>query len=97
MTKLCNCYISAQNYCLRYDFITHMSLGGVWGNLVCNYVLVKCLPVPYKVVTPTTTFEFNEDKCKPGDPDQLEIVVVYNGYNHYISSIKYNMLSLCIH
>ena len=86
------------DYGLTYDdFVTYMSIDGVWGNLVCNYVLANCLPVPCKVVTPTTACEFNEDKCIPGDPDQLEIVVVYNGYNangfnHYISSSKYKTL-----
>ena len=81
------------DYGLTYDdFITYMSIDSMWGDLVCNYVLAKCLPVPYKVVTPTTTCEFNEDKCIPGDPDQLEIVVVYNGFNHYISSSKYKLL-----
>ena len=81
------------DYGLTYDdFITYMSIDGVWGDLVCNYVLAKCLPVLYKVVTPTTTCEFNEDKHIPGDPDQLDIVVVYNGFNHYISSSKYKLL-----
>ena len=81
------------DYGLTYDdFITYMSIDGVWGDLVCNYVLAKCLPVPYKVVTLTTTCKFNEDKHIPGDPDQLNIVVVYNGFNHYISSSKYKLL-----
>ena len=81
------------DYGLTYDdFVTYISIEGVWGDLVCNYVLAKCLPVPYKIVTPTTTCEFNEDKRIPGDPDQLDIVVVYNGFNHYISSSKYNIL-----
>ena len=80
------------DYGLTYDdFVTYMSIDGVWGDLVCNYVLAKCLTVPYKVVTPTTC-EFNEDKYIPGDPDQLNIVVVYNGFNHYISSSKYKLL-----
>ena len=37
------------DYSLSYiNFVTYMSLDSVWGDLVCNYILVKCLPVPYK-------------------------------------------------
>lgn len=63
-----------------------MSLDGVWGDLVCNYVMSKILPMPFTVVTPKLTWTANEEKRTHHIATPYEIVIVYNGFNHYVST-----------
>ena len=65
-----------------------MSIDGVWGDLICHYILAKLLQVPYMIVTPHMTVSFNEHLIDDHDELQLEICSVYNGCNHYNSSSK---------
>ena len=62
---------------------------GVWGDLLCNYVMSLFLGVPYMVISPSLTWDANQHLSnRQKNPMQYDIVVVYNNHNHYCSTSK---------
>ena len=76
------------DYGLDYDtYCNYMSIDGVWGDLVVHYILTKLLLIAYTTLTPCNEVRFNKDKSTD-NPHQYDIVIAYNGKNHYVSTCK---------
>ena len=76
------------DYGLTYDnYCNYMVIDRVWGDLVMHFVLTKLLPISYTIVTPFNEVTFKKEKSS-SNPFNYEIVVVYNGKHHYISTCK---------
>ena len=74
------------DYGLGYkEYCVYMSCDGIWGDLIFHYILSRILPIPYMVITPHTTVEFNDERSHKSTH---KICSVYNGYNDYSSSSK---------
>ena len=82
------------DYKLTYDqYVIYMSRDGIWGDLLCNYILSLILPVPYMVISAKLTWSANQERSNAQlFPEQYDIVVVYNNKNHYLSSSKFSTI-----
>ena len=65
-----------------------MGMEGVWGDLICHFILSKILEMPYVIVTLFNTVEFNMNLLDETNILQLHIYVEYNGFNLYNSTHK---------
>lgn len=78
------------DYKMTYErYCDYMSFDSIWGDIICLHVLSMILNIPITVLTPHMTWSANEDLHGNDRDLQFEVVLIYNGFNHYTSTSEY--------